>query len=148
MRDLGDLAPDLETLFRDLEPLIRVSRTGVPALERTLREAEPLAEALHTFFPELNPILSFFNFHQATIADFISNGGSDLAADYGTGQRGQTQIGHRRALVQGIQYGDAPPDYERGNAYLPPNALTRALKFGTIESFSCPGGELRARRTP
>ena len=34
VRDLGDLAPDLEKLFRDLGPLIRVSRTGVPALGR------------------------------------------------------------------------------------------------------------------
>jgi phospholipid/cholesterol/gamma-HCH transport system substrate-binding protein len=144
VRDLGDLAPDLENLFRDLGPLIRVSRTGVPALERTLREAEPLAEGLHTFFPELNPILSFFNFHQTTIAAFITNGGADLAADYGTGQRGQTQIGIiEDRSFQPYKYGDDPPDWARGNAYMHPNSLMRALKLGTIESFKCPGGELK-----
>jgi phospholipid/cholesterol/gamma-HCH transport system substrate-binding protein len=142
VRDLGDLAPDLERLFRDLGPLIRVSRTGVPALERTLREAEPLTEALHTFFPELNPILSYMNFHQTTIAAFMTNGGADLAADYGTGQRGQTQIG----IIEGrsfeaFKHGDPPPDWARGNAYLHPNSLMRALKLGGVESFSCPGGE-------
>jgi phospholipid/cholesterol/gamma-HCH transport system substrate-binding protein len=142
VRDLGDLAPDLENLFRDLPPLIRVSRTGVPALERTLREAEPLAEALHTFFPELNPILSYMNFHQTTIAAFITNGGADLAADYGTGQRGQTQIG----IIEGrsfepYKHGDEPPEWARGNAYLHPNSLMRALKLGGVESFRCPGGE-------
>ena len=109
VRDLGDLAPDLERLFRDLGPLIRESRTGVPALERTLHEAEPLAEALHTFLPELNPILSYFNFHQPTIAGFITNGGADMAADYGTGQRGQTQMG----IIEGrsfeaYKYGERP----------------------------------------
>jgi virulence factor Mce-like protein len=145
LRDLGDLAPDLQRLFRDLDPLIRASRTGVPALGRTLREAEPLAEALHTFFPELNPILSYFNFHQTTLAAFITNAGSDLAADYGTGQRGQAQIG----IIEGrsfepFKYGDAPPDWVRGNAYLHPNTLMRALKLGTIESFKCPNGELRS----
>jgi virulence factor Mce-like protein len=144
VRDLGDLAPDLENLFRDLGPLIRVGRSGVPALERTVREAEPLAEGLHTFFPELNPILSFFNFHQTTIAGFITNGGADLAADYGTGQRGQTQMG----IIEGrsfepFKYGDNPPDWVRGNAYMHPNSLMRALKLGTIESFKCPAGELR-----
>jgi virulence factor Mce-like protein len=144
VRDLGDLAPDLERLFRDLGPLIRVSRTGVPALERTLREAEPLAEALHVFFPELNPILSYFNFHQTTIAAFITNAGADLAADYGTGQRGQAQMG----IIEGRSFqpyksGDPPPDWARGNAYLHPNSLMRALKLGTIESFKCPAGELR-----
>ena len=29
----------------------------------------------------------------------------------------------------------------RGNAYLHPNSLMRALKLGTVESFKCPGGE-------
>jgi hypothetical protein len=142
VRDLGDLAPDLENLFRDLGPLIRAGRTGVPALDRTLEEAEPLTEALHTFFPELNPILSYFNFHQTTIAAFISNAGFDLAADYGTGQRGQTQMGIiEDRSFQGYKYGSEPPDWARGNAYLHPNTLMRGLKLGTVESFRCPGGE-------
>ena len=143
VRDLGDLAPDLERLFGDLGPLTRASRTGVPALERTLREAEPLTEALHTFFPELNPILSYMNFHQQTIAGFITNGGADLAADYGTGQRGQTQIGitSDSRNFQPYPWGTPPPDWARGNAYLQPNAYNRALYLGGIESFSCAGGE-------
>jgi phospholipid/cholesterol/gamma-HCH transport system substrate-binding protein len=143
VRDLGDLAPDLERLFRDLGPLIRESRTGVPALERTLREAEPLTEALHTFFPELNPILSYMNFHQQTIAGFFTNGGADLAADYGTGQRGQTQIGitSDSRNFTAYKWGEPPPDWARGNAYLQPNAYNRALYFGGMESFNCPGGE-------
>jgi virulence factor Mce-like protein len=145
VRDLGDLAPDLEKLFRDLRPLIRVARTGVPALERTLQGAEPLTEALHTFFPELNPILSYFNFHQTTIAGFITNGGADLAADYGTGQRGQTQMGivSEKRAFEAFPYGSEPPNWVRGNAYLHPNSLNRAIKLGGIESFRCPGGERR-----
>jgi virulence factor Mce-like protein len=142
VRDLGDLAPRLERLFRDLGPLIRVSRTGVPALTRILNGAEPLTEAIHTFFPELNPILSYFNFHQTTIAAFITNGGADLAADYGTGQRGQTQMGIiEDRSFQPYPWGSEPPNWARGNAYLHPNSLMRALKLGTIESFKCPGGE-------
>jgi phospholipid/cholesterol/gamma-HCH transport system substrate-binding protein len=145
VRDLGDLAPDLENLFRDLGPLVRVSRRGVPALENTLREAEPLVEAIHTFFPELNPILSYLNFHQTTIAAFITNAGADLASDYGTGQRGQTQMG----IIEGrsfqpYKYGTDPPDWVRGNAYMHPNTLMRAPKLGTIESFKCPRGERRS----
>jgi phospholipid/cholesterol/gamma-HCH transport system substrate-binding protein len=141
VRDLGDLAPDLERLFRDLSPLIRASRTGVPALERTLREAEPLTGALHTFFPELNPVLSYLNFHQQTIAGFITNGGADIAADYGTGQRGQTQIGitSDSRNFQNYKWGEPPPDWARGDAYLQPNAYNRALYFGGMESFKCPG---------
>jgi ABC-type transporter Mla subunit MlaD len=143
VRDLGNLAPDLQNLFYDLNAAIPVSRTAIPALGKTLTEASPLVDALHTFFPELNPILSYFNYHQTTIAAFMTNGGADLAADYGTGQRGQTQIGiltEDRAF-QPYKYGDAPPDWARGNAYLAPNTLMRALKLGTVESFKCPGGE-------
>jgi phospholipid/cholesterol/gamma-HCH transport system substrate-binding protein len=143
VRDLGNLAPDLQNLFLDLNAAIPVSRRSIPALEKTLREADPLVDAMHTFFPELNPILSFFNFHQTTIAAFITNGGADLAADYGTGQRGQTQIGINNddRTFTGYAYGSEPPDWARGNAYLHPNTLMRALKLGTIESFRCPGGE-------
>jgi phospholipid/cholesterol/gamma-HCH transport system substrate-binding protein len=144
LRDLGDLGPDLERLFADLDPLVRAGRDGVPALQRTLREAEPLAEGLHVFLPELNPILSYFNYHQQTIASFISNAASDLAADYGTGQRGQTQIAilEDRSL-QPFPWGQEPPDWVRGNAYMAPNGLERALTLGGIESFDCPAGERR-----
>jgi phospholipid/cholesterol/gamma-HCH transport system substrate-binding protein len=142
VRDLGDLAPHLQNLFLDLNAAIPVSRTSIPALESTLKAASPLVDAMHTFFPELNPILSYFNFHQTTISGFITNGGADLAADYGTGQRGQSQMGIiEDRSFQPYKYGAAPPDWARGNAYLHPNSLMRALKLGTIESFKCPGGE-------
>jgi phospholipid/cholesterol/gamma-HCH transport system substrate-binding protein len=142
VRDLGDLAPDLENLFRDLGPLIRAGRTGVPALDRTLEGGEPLVDAMHTFFPELNPILSYFNFHQNTIAAFITNAGADIAADYGTGQRGQAQMGIiEDRSFEAYPYGEPPPDWARGNAYLHPNTLIRALTLGGIESFKCPNGE-------
>jgi hypothetical protein len=119
-----------------------VSRSSIPALESTLKAASPLVDAMHTFFPELNPILSYMNFHQTTISAFITNGGADLAADYGTGQRGQTQMGIiEDRSFQPYKYGSPPPDWVRGNAYLHPNTLMRALKLGTIESFKCPGGE-------
>jgi phospholipid/cholesterol/gamma-HCH transport system substrate-binding protein len=134
VRDLGRLAPDLERLFRDLRPLIRSSEDGVPALERVLRGAEPLFEAAHVFFPELNPILSYFNFHQTTISGFLSNGAPDLSGDAG-GERYQTQIGiiNSRSFQRYTQR----QIWDRGNAYMQPNGLQRAIAMGTIESFDC-----------
>jgi phospholipid/cholesterol/gamma-HCH transport system substrate-binding protein len=138
VRDLGDLAPDLENLFRDLPPLIAASRRSVPEMERVLEEAEPLFEEMHPFFQELNPILSYFNFHQATLAGFISNAAPDLSGDFG-GDRYQVNVG----IIEptGFVRHTKTPDSERGNAYLQPNALQRAIALGTFESFSCPGGE-------
>ena len=142
VRDLGDLAPDLEGLFRDLNPLIKASETGVPDLTRTLKGAEPFLESAHLFFPELNPILSLLNFHQATVAGFVSNASADLNAQPG-GQRVQSQI----AIIdpQSFRRYTTRPKFERGNAYLEPNALIRAPLLGTFESFDCKpeGGQLR-----
>ena len=143
VRDLGDLAPDLQGLFTDLRPLIRVSRRGLPDLENVLREAEPVFENAHLFLPELNPILALSNFHQATVAGFISGAAADLAGAAGRGDRYQTQVG-----VIGVRSFDrhmTRPRRERGNAYLSPNTLSRAPGLGTIESFDCRpvGGQLR-----
>jgi len=138
VRDLGELAPHAERLFRDLDPLIRTSARSLPQLERILEGAEPLFEAAHKFFPELNPILSYFNFRQDTIAGFISNAGPDLSGK-GSGRRQQTQIG----IIDGKSFRKVRtrPEWERGNSYIEPNALRRGIALGTIESFDCVGGE-------
>lgn len=137
---LRRLAPDLEKLFNQLDPLVTTGRATLPELERLLRGADPLFEAARVFFPELNPILAYLNFHQATIAGFLSNAGPDLSSKVG-GTRGQTQV----AIIdaRSLSLRRTRPDWERGNAYLAPNAIARALALGTIESFDCApaGGE-------
>jgi phospholipid/cholesterol/gamma-HCH transport system substrate-binding protein len=143
IRDLGDLAPDLEELFRDLDPLIEASKQGAPALTRVLNSARPFFSSLHPFLQELNPIISYANFHQTTVAGFLANAGPDINGTWGTGERVQTQVGP----VDGRSFEptlDESPHWERGNAYLQPNALSRALKLGTFESLTCDpsGGEV------
>jgi len=142
IRDLGDLAPDLTHLFRNLVPLVKAGKKGVPDLERILHEAGPLVDALHPFFQELNPILSYLNYKQATVAGFLSNAAPDLSGHAG-GERYQTNVG----IIEGtsFDYHTKAPDSTRGNAYLEPNALQRAVALGTFESFDCKpsGGERR-----
>ena len=143
IRDLGNLAPDLERLFGDLPPLINASEDGLPALTETTEALGPFLDSAHPFFEQLNPILSYFNFHQRTIAGFITNGGADLNGTWGTGRRGQTQIGILTDPKNFTAYFERPP-FERGNAYLQPNALQRAIALGGFESFDCDpsGGEV------
>ena len=144
VRDLGDLAPDLEGLFRDLDPLVKTGRTSVPDLEKFLRAGEPVFEAAHVFFPELNPILSLANFHQATVAGFISNAASDLTGPTGRPDIGryQTQIGIINA--RSFDRFTRRPARENGSAYSAPNATNRGWPLGVLrESFDCTpsGGE-------
>ena len=140
VRDLGQLSPDLERLFRHLPPLIRAGRIGIPDLQRILREIGPVLAGLHPFLQQLNPILSYLNFHQTTVSGFLSNAGPDLSG-HAEGERYQTNVG----VIEDSSFNRwlRRPDFERGNAYLEPNALQRGIALGTIESFDCrpSGGE-------
>jgi phospholipid/cholesterol/gamma-HCH transport system substrate-binding protein len=137
VRDLGDLAPDLEGLFRRLDPLIDASDPGLPALERTVRGAGPLFDSLHPFFSELNPILSYLSFYQLSLGAFFSNGLTNLAR----GTTPATPWSTQNALYdrRSFRRHATRPAYDRGNAYVAPNVYGRGIGFGTIESFTCPG---------
>ena len=140
LRDVGRLAPDLQQLFRDLDVLITESERTLPHAARFLRGAKPLLESLHAYLPELNPILSFANFEQQQLADFIKNGAGSLTAAL-PGVEGE---GPRHYLRQfsitssrGVGVAQTRPEYERANAYPAPNYLKRARVFGISESFDC-----------
>ena len=56
-----ELSPNLESLFRNLDPLIDASEDGFPALERFLgpEGLQPLMDALDPFLSNLNPALRY-----------------------------------------------------------------------------------------
>src|SRR3954449_6583056 len=133
VRDLGALAPDLETFFRRLPPVIKDSNTDLPAAAKFIRGARPVFKGLHVFLPQLNPILSYWNFDQDRIAHFLATGGS--AFHYNVSPQPGGLPGY--ALAQfGVQNGESiqlkvnRPANERGNAYLAPNNYNRAPRLG------------------
>ena len=82
LRDLGTLAPDLEHLFRSLEPVIDESGATLPEAEKFLRclngskpcDKDPqgndqpgVLEALYPYLEELNPVLAYLNYYQAQV---------------------------------------------------------------------------------
>jgi virulence factor Mce-like protein len=142
VRDLSVLAPELTTFFKTkLPPLIAAAKPNLPNGARFLRGASPLMNGLHTFFPELNPILSYANYYQAVLADFLSIGG---AATMYTGVNPPINGITMPTLSQfgiiddrSLGFQNKIPTYDRGNAYISPNAYSRATKFGVIESLSC-----------
>ena len=150
LRDLGGLAPDLEGLFRDLPPLIRTSRATVPRLRGVVRGAEPVLEALRPFLDELNPILAYFNFNREVITTFMASPASALAGHEPFGDLiPRNHYLPQIAAIDGRsfeRYTRRPP-YDRGNAYIAPNAYARAAPLGAVETFgSCANtgrGEVR-----
>ena len=141
VRDVGALSPDLERLFRDLDPLITESRRNLPQAARFLRGARPVFRGLHRFLPELNPILSFANFYQGQVGDFLQNGAGGFG--FLLNERGRNE-GPVHELAQlailndrSLTLRNQRPPYERGNAYLAPNFGERGQPLGAFESFDC-----------
>lgn len=134
LRDLAAVAPDLEGTFRDLGPLTSASRRGLPALGDVAREAGPVVEGLDVFLDELNPVVSTLGFYQSRVAGFLSNGGAALNYDFG-GERGQGNVAaiDPRSFERFVER----PEFDRGNAYLQPNAFNRVIALGAFESIDC-----------
>jgi phospholipid/cholesterol/gamma-HCH transport system substrate-binding protein len=141
LRNVGELAPDLEALFRNLSPLIDESDDTLPSAARVIGGAEPLFEALHPYLKELNPVLSFLNYQQQTVADFIMNGGATLNAKLPPLNEEEGPRHYLRAYSannsRGLGIQRTHPNYERGNSYPAPNYLTRGRPLGITESFDC-----------
>src|SRR5256714_1616074 len=139
-RDLGALSPDLQTFFNRLPPVIRDSNVDLPAAAAFLRGARPVLAALHVFLPELNPILSYWNFDQDRIAHFLATGGSAFhykVAPQPGGVPGYALAQFGVSNGESIQLRTSRPSNERANAYLAPNAYNRAVPLGIVESFDC-----------
>src|SRR3954466_15648245 len=138
VRDLGALSPDLESLFVHLKPVIRNAPKALPDSARFLRGASPVVGALHTFLPELNPILSFANFDQQIVAHFLTDGAFGLNHRI-NGEPGTHVLPQFGVLgAESLSYAQSIPSWARGNAYLAPNTNDRAIPLGSeIESFDC-----------
>jgi phospholipid/cholesterol/gamma-HCH transport system substrate-binding protein len=141
------LSPPLKKLFVNLNPLITVSQTGLPATAEFLRglgcidsvtpgqcpanpATQTLLPALGTFLEQLNPILNWLGQHQQLTSDFISNGGTPLSATATTvGGNGLTcdgvPCGHylRQFGLTGAESFSIAPNRDtnnRGNTYPAP----------------------------
>ncbi|MEA2445516.1 MAG: phospholipid/cholesterol/gamma-HCH transport system substrate-binding protein [Thermoleophilales bacterium] len=82
---LRTLAPDLKGLFKDLGPLIDVSRRGIPATEQFLKDTKPLLQQLDPFLRNVNPILDWIGLYKRELASFFS---LDVAATQATDRPG------------------------------------------------------------
>ena len=141
LRDVGRFAPHLKRLFRNLDPLIDESKRNLPAASRFLRGAEPLFESLHLYLPELNPILSFANYEQQQLSDFIMNGAGSFSGTLPPLTPAEGPRHYLRAYSatnsRSLGMNRTRPDYERALSYPAPNYFNRARALGMYESFDC-----------
>src|SRR5215210_5340724 len=130
LHDVRLLAPDLERFFRNLDPVITASKTGMPATREVLEGAEPLLGELGPFLAQINPIFEYFEASQWQVADFLSYGAAALAAKTaspggGTGHY-LRQFGPLGAESASIWKERAPTN--RGNSYFQPLSIASSVK--------------------
>jgi hypothetical protein len=72
------------------------------------------------------------------VGGFLSNGLTNLVRGTSPTTPWSTQSG----IVDERSFREykTRPAHDRGNAYVAPNAYTRGIGLGAIESFTCPGG--------
>lgn len=152
LRDVGRLAPDLERLFRNIGPVIDEAPRNLPRAVAFLRGTSQVFENLHPYLDELNPIISFLNYYQEQVSDFIMNGSGSISGTLpalpGSGPRHylrQMSIINSRSLA----FSQERQPYDRGNSYQHPNYLRRANALGIKESWDCkPSGVQREPKDP
>jgi len=140
------LSPNLESLFRNLGPLIDASKKGLPALERFLgaEGLRPVLDALDPFLSNLNPALRYLAAYRKTAADFLTGPSAALSGSLEP-QPGQPAARHylKQLAYNGKEalsvYPNRIPE-NRGNAYFPPEYLTGAAgrpERGIFPQFDC-----------
>jgi ABC-type transporter Mla subunit MlaD len=67
------LAPDFESFFVRLGPLVSASRRGLPALESVLNDLRPVLGRLDPVLANVNPILDFLGSFRREITAFFAN---------------------------------------------------------------------------
>jgi virulence factor Mce-like protein len=88
--ELEKLAPDLRGLFRDIDPLVEVSKKGLPATSQFLDDLRPLLDATDPFLRNLNPMLQWIGLYKHEITAFFANDvASTQASSLGADQKSQ-----------------------------------------------------------
>ncbi len=78
---LKGLAPDLKGVMRDLDPLVDVSRRGLPALETILDDTSPLLATARALLPARSPAdFDYLGLYKREITAFFANGAAATQA--------------------------------------------------------------------
>jgi phospholipid/cholesterol/gamma-HCH transport system substrate-binding protein len=145
LRSVRQLSPNLEDLFRDLGPLIKAGRKGIPALGRFLgpEGLRPMLNSLAPILGNVAPAVSYLRQYRKTITDFLAVPG------FGLSNTLPEQPGQDTARTYLKQLGYISPEVlsiypqrlatNRGNAYPAPDyiASSMAASGGIFGNFDC-----------
>src|SRR5215217_3322329 len=127
LRDVRKLTPKAHKLFQNLDPLIKVSATGLPSLSSFLHELRPVMDGLDPFLANFNPLVRWLDYQAPVVTDFLSNPSSSTA-DFLPAQSGQSAPLHlsRQMTIftsESLSVYQSRVKTNRGNGYLQPFAI-------------------------
>ena len=135
---LERLAPDLRGLFRDLDPLIRVSKAGLPATSDFLDQTRPLLGAADPFLRNLNPILQWVGLYKHELTQFFANDVASTQATSGSAN-GAAQLHYLRTTnplnPENLAIYPHRLATNRSNPYLEPDGYKKLATNGALEVF-------------
>jgi virulence factor Mce-like protein len=141
--DLDKLAPDLRGLFRDLDPLVRVSRRGLPATEQVLDNTRPLVRRLDPFLRNFTPIVDYLGLYKREIAALLAN---DTAVTQASDNNGNSVPGSVHYLrTQNPENPEVMAAYpsriasNRSNPYIAPGGYMKLKTEGHLEVYGTQG---------
>ena len=136
--DLDKLAPDLRGLFTDLDPLVRVSRRGLPATEQVLDNTRPLLRRLDPFLRNLTPIVDYLGLYKRELAALFAN---DAAVTQASGEAQSTSSRLHYLRTQNPSNPEIMAGYpsrlatNRSNPYIAPGGYDKLRTEGHLEVF-------------
>jgi ABC-type transporter Mla subunit MlaD len=140
LRDLRRLAPNARRLFVNLNPLIKASITGLPALRNVVDELQPVTRALDPTLANFNPILRYVDYGAPNVADFLSN---PAAATAGTlppvpGQTSPRHMSRQMGIIspETLSIHAQRLQTNRGNGYIQPFGIGNPFSASQRELFA------------
>jgi ABC-type transporter Mla subunit MlaD len=127
LHDVRRLAPYARKLFKNFDPLIKASSTGLPSLRGFVHELRPVMDGLDPFLANFNPLLRWLDYQAPVVTDFLANPSSSTA-DFLPFQAGQGAPLHLSRQM-GMFTAETLSIYQkrlatnRGNGYLQPFAI-------------------------
>ena len=67
LHDVRRLAPYARKLFKNFDPLIKASATGLPSLQGFVRELRPVMDGLDPFLANFNPLLRWLDYQAPVV---------------------------------------------------------------------------------
>ena len=136
---LDKLAPDLKDLFVNLDPLVKVSKKGLPATGQVLDNTRPLLARLDPWLRNLTPIIDYLGLYRREIVSFFANDAAATQATEGSFNDPSKFIHYLRAsspvnpeMMTGWPFRLST---NRSNPYTEPGGYDKLRTLGHLEVF-------------